>query len=432
MDFRKLLQIALKDIQTLVNDRGTLIMLVLTPFALTFIIAAAFGNLNINSGDSPIDNIPIVIANQDQAINLGSQAISFGKQMADSMQNIGLKANDPNKLLTVTTVADETEARALVTQGKARVAVIIPADFSQSLNPADPAFGDRKIRVMVIRDAGNPIPAEIATSVVYQMVNGFANSMIAVNAAIKVNPIAILAAQSISENVAAELNKQSVASVSANTQSTTGTNQGTNFNFLQYFAPAMAVFFLNFTMASGAVSIIEEKDNWTLQRLLISPTNRMTILAGKLGGTYVSGLLQLTVLIIATSLVAPLAGASAPVWGTNILALILLTLIVVASAMGLGTLIAAVSRTRQQANTVANAVLILSGIVGGTFFVSQGGPPMGLLSQLTVNYWANTAYASLAATGDLTAVLPNLGALLVIFVVGFGIGVFLFSRRLDI
>ncbi len=72
------------------------------------------------------------------------------------------------------------------------------------------------------------------------------------------------------------------------------------------------------------------------------------------------------------------------------------------------------------------------GIVGGTFFASAGGPPMGILSQLTVNYWANTAFSTLAATGDLNAILPNLAALLLIFVVGFGSGVYLFNRRLEV
>jgi ABC-2 type transport system permease protein len=385
-----------------------------------------------SGGGSPVSNIPVVVVNQDKGTSVVIMQMNFGQQMTDALKNIKVNANDPDPLLKVDVLDDETQARALVTQGKAVAAVIIPADFSDSLNPANASFGDAKIRLSIFRDAANPITADIVASVVQQMLNGFTNSMIAINAGAKVDPSAVAYAQSISQGIFQQMNNPSSATGEGGTQAAAQQNQGPGINLLQYFAPAMAIFFLNFSMAFGAVSIIEEKENGTLQRLLISPTSRMTILAGKLGGTYVSGLLQVTALIIATSLIGPVMGIKTPVWGTNIPALILVTLVVVAGAIGLGTLIAALCRTRQQANVIANAILMLMGIAGGTFFVStSGAPPMGILSQLTVNYWANNAFTTLSQTGDLSTVLPHLTALLLIFVVGFGIGVFLFSRRLE-
>ena len=431
MDFKKFVQIALKDIRSLFTDRATLVIILLTPFILTLVLAAAFGGVT-SGGGSPVSNIPVVIVNQDKGTSVVIMQMNFGQQMTDTLKNIKVKADDPNPLLKVDVLDDETQARARVTQGKAVAAVIIPADFSNSLNPANASFGDTKIRLTIFRDAANPITADIVTSVVQQMLNGFTNSMIAINAGAKVDPAAVAYAQSISQGIFQEVGKASSTASDNTEQAAAPQNQGQGMNLLQYFAPAMAIFFLNFSMAFGAVSIIDERDNGTLQRLLISPTSRMTILAGKLGGTYVSGLLQLTALIIATSLIGPVMGIKTPVWGTNIPALIVVSLVVVAGAIGLGTLIAALCRTRQQANVVANAILILMGIAGGTFFASTSGrPPMGILSQLTVNYWANNAFSTLSQTGDLTAVLPNLAALLLIFVAGFGIGVFLFNRRLE-
>jgi ABC-2 type transport system permease protein len=430
MDFRKFVQIALKDVRSVFTDRATLVIILATPFIMTLVLAAAFGGMT--SGGSPVSNVPVVVVNQDKGTSVVIMQMNFGQQMTDALKNIKVNANDPNPLLKVDVLDDETQARALVTQGKAVAAVIIPADFSNSLNPANASFGDSKIRLSIFRDAANPITADIVASVVQQMVNGFTNSMIAINAGAKVDPSAVAYAQSISQGIFQEMAKTSSTTGESGTQAAAQQNQGPGINLLQYFAPAMAIFFLNFSMAFGAVSIIEEKENGTLQRLLISPTSRMTILAGKLGGTYVSGLLQIAALIIATSLIGPVMGIKTPVWGTNIPALVVVTLVVVAGAIGLGTLIAALSRTRQQANVVANAILILMGIAGGTFFAStSGAPPMGILSQLTVNYWANNAFTTLSQTGDLSTVLPHLTALLLIFVVGFGIGVFLFSRRLE-
>jgi ABC-2 type transport system permease protein len=430
MDFRKFALIVLKDVRSFFTDRAALVVRLMTPFVLTFVLAAAFGGMS--SGDVPIKNIPVVVVNQDKGTSVVIMPMNFGQQLADALKNIRVKADDPDPLLKVDVLDDESQARAQVTQGKAAAAVIIPADFSNSLNPANASFGDAKIRLTVFRDAGNSTLADIVTSVVKQMLNGFASSMIAINAGTKVDPSAIAYAQNISQGVVQEVS-QAPGTTSDNTaQNATPQNQGQGINLLQFVAPAMAIFFLNFAMAFGAVEIIEEKDNGTLQRMLISPTNRTTILAGKLGGNYVSGLLQIAALIVATSLIGPVMGIKSPVWGTNIPALIVVTLVVVAGATGFGTLIAALSRTRQQANVIVNAIMILMGIAGGTFFASTSSrPPMGLLSQLTVNYWANNAFSTLAQTGDLTAVLPNLAALLAVFVVGFGIGVYLFSRRLE-
>jgi ABC-2 type transport system permease protein len=322
-----------------------------------------------------------------------------------------------------------------VIQRQARAAILIPEDFSQALNPTNPTFGDVKVRLTVFRDAGSPLAADIVTAVVRQILNTFTNANIAVYAAGKAtaNPL-FLATQG--EAIARAVSSQSYGSAAPisvmahNLQN--NAQQGPSLNLLQYFAPALAVFFLNFLMASGAISIMEEQDNGTLQRLLTTPTSRLTVLAGKLGGTYVSGLLQLTILIVATTLAAPILGSKEPAWGTNIPALIVLTLAVVAGSIGIGTLIAGLARTRTQANMYSNAILILMGIAGGTFFAVAGGPPMGLASQLTINYWATNAYATLARTNDLASVLPNIAALLTMFVVGFGAGVVLFSRRLDI
>lgn len=428
MDYRKFVAIALKDVRQVFTDRAALMIMIAAPLLITFIIAAAFSG--INSGDSPIKGIPVVVVNQDKGAMLGPQQVNFGQNVADALGKVG-------DLLTVEVSTDEADARTRVIEGKARAAVLIPADFSQSLNPVNPAFGDSKAKLTLFRDAGSPLAADIVAAVVRQILNSFTNASVGVYAAGKVNTnplFMITQAGAIAQEVGSKSASSADAPIKVNLENLQGTQQsGQTYNLLQYFAPALAVFFLNFLMASGAISIMEERDNWTLQRLLTTPTRRLTILAGKLGGTYVSGLLQLAVLIIATTVIAPFMGSREPVWGTNIPALILVTLVVVAGSIGFGTLIAGLARNRQQATIYANAILILAGILGGTFFASgNGAPPMGILSQLTVNYWATNAYATLAQTNNLLAIVPNLSFLLLIFVVCFGAGVVLFSRRLDV
>jgi ABC-2 type transport system permease protein len=268
------------------------------------------------------------------------------------------------------------------------------------------------------------------------IVNNLTSSSIAVFAAQdqikagKAPASLMLSAQAIAEAVNRDLQPPPIT---LSQTTVTGKKEDTSSGFdpLSYFGPAMAVFFLTFTMAGGAGNIIEEQDNWTLQRLLSSPTPRSTVLAGKLAGNYLNGLLQLSVLIVAMAFLGVVMGARSSVWGTNIPGIILVTLSAVAAACGLGTIIAGAARNAQQADIISNALLILMGIAGGAFFdISQMGGPFVLVSRLTVHYWATNAYATLAQTGNLAAVLPNIAVLLLMFAVFFGIGVYLFNRRL--
>ena len=49
-----------------------------------------------------------------------------------------------------------------------------------------------------------------------------------------------------------------------------------------FFAAGMAVFFLFFTVQFGVTSLLEERNDGTLARLLAAPISRASILGGKL------------------------------------------------------------------------------------------------------------------------------------------------------
>jgi ABC-2 type transport system permease protein len=425
MDFIKFTQIAFKDIRLLFKDRATLVIIIVSPLVLTFVIGVALSGVSGNG--SPIQHIPVLVVNHDSGTSIGPVKLNFGNNLTSALQQTG-------DLLTITPLTDDNEAESQVKQGKAAVAILIPANFSDTLNSLNTTFGEQKISVALFRDAGSPVSADIASAVVHQILNGFANASIAVSAGAKVDsdPAFLLTqANGIAQEVASNSGRAS-APITVNIADSAPNAPTGSTNLLQYFAPAMAVFFLNFAMAFGAVTIIEEKENGTLQRLLASPTSRVTILAGKLGGTYVNGLIQITALIIGTSIIAPILGNSGSVWGTNILGLILLTLVVVAASVGFGTLLASLARTRQQAQIYTSAVMIVMGLVGGAFTPGVGSGATATLSHLTINYWATNAYFTLAQNGDLASVLPNIGVLLCIFVGCFSIGAYLFNRRLDV
>ena len=86
------------------------------------------------------------------------------------------------------------------------------------------------------------------------------------------------------------------------------------------FGSAQAIFFMLFTAMGGATSLLEERRDGTLQRLIVSPTPRIVILLGKLIGTFVTCVVQVTILIIALTIVGSiLAGQVEFIWGSNLL-----------------------------------------------------------------------------------------------------------------
>jgi uncharacterized phage infection (PIP) family protein YhgE len=102
MNFKKFATIAFKDIRLVFTDRAGLMILIAAPLLITFIIVAAFGN--INTGDSPIKDIPVVVVNHDKGALLGPQQVNFGQNVTDSLSNV-------DNLLKVEMLTDENEAR---------------------------------------------------------------------------------------------------------------------------------------------------------------------------------------------------------------------------------------------------------------------------------------------------------------------------------
>ena len=441
MDLRKAFLIARKDIRILFGDRNMLLILLAAPLALTLIIGAAFSGFIGGGKTIPIAHIPVAIVNMDTGANIFAQNLNYGSIITGLIIPSNGSAPDPaNPLQTLfdaKLMMSEVEARSLVDQGKLTAAILIPANFSQSLNPVNAKIASTTITVY--RDAGATTSAGIVSVVVHGLVSTVVGSDIAiftakdVVAAGKASPTLLSQLGSVYTAADKQFRDAVPISIINLAVGIASSSQPPSTNPLSYFAPAIAIFFVTFTAAGGATSLIDEKNTWTLQRMLTSPTSRATILIGKLGGTYLNGLIQLTLLVIFTSFIGPILGATGSVWGTNIFGLIIVMLSSVAASTGLGMLIAGLAKSAQQADVISNALLVGFGLFGGAFFdVTVLGGPFAFMSRLTLNYWGTTSFKSLAQGADFGAVLPGVCVLLLMFVIFFGVGLMLFNRRQDV
>jgi ABC-2 type transport system permease protein len=215
--------------------------------------------------------------------------------------------------------------------------------------------------------------------------------------------------------------------VSLASQSVSGESRSMAGIILVSVGSAQAMFFALFTAQSGVLSMHSERRQWTLQRLLMSPTPRASILSGKLLGTFVSVIVQLLMLMVALTLVGSLLeGGLVLIWGEDIFRIALVLISVSIAVSGLGMLLAGVLRTPEQAGVFGSVINIGLAVLGGAF----GFQLPEAISSFSLLYWGRDAFETLATnSGDVwlnVAVLAGQGLVM------FAIGLVLFNRRFEL
>ncbi|HET9590708.1 MAG TPA: ABC transporter permease, partial [Anaerolineales bacterium] len=116
-------------------------------------------------------------------------------------------------------------------------------------------------------------------------------------------------------------------------------------------------------------------------------------------------------------------------WG-NVPGVIALILAAVFGATGWGMLITALARTPAQIGSVGSAIMLIFGILGGSFINLEQMPPLlQTLSKITPNAWGLDGFTTLALGGNLPNLLEPITALLIMGIVLFGVAVLLFNRQ---
>ncbi len=187
------------------------------------------------------------------------------------------------------------------------------------------------------------------------------------------------------------------------------------------------MFFALFTSTFGVLGLHNERRQWTLQRLIVSPTRRSQILAGNLIGVFMTVVFQLLSLILALTAIGSLLGGQLDLlFGENLLMLSGLILAVALSVSGFGMLMAALVKSPEQGGIIAPIANIAMGVLGGAFgFILPRSA-----SVFSIVFWGREAFQKLAA--DQTDIGLNLLILVVQGGVMYVLGVLLFNRRFEI
>jgi ABC-2 type transport system permease protein len=355
--------VALREVRSYLLDKGDLAFSLLLPIAIFAVIYGAFGGQMQFNGTAHI-------VNEDT----GADGVNFSAALLARLEKIdGLAV----ELMSAEDATRELEKSNIL------LAVYIPADFSRQLAAGQPAQ-------IIIRQRGN---AGTDGQIVASMVSGAAEQL---NREFQVQ-------QRVSELVAGKgipsdqitvavqrfLNREQEAPLIEVTETTVGSSPDP----VNQFLPGILAMFVLFAVSLSAQTIVEERKKGTLERMLTTRLTRSELFFGKFISGIFRGFLQTLILLILAYIVF---GIFTPL---SLLQVLLVALIFSAAASALGLVIAAISRTADQAVWISVVFTNVSVILGGTFFTLPEGGLIGVLGKLSISTYVNTALAGLIAEG---------------------------------
>ncbi len=374
----KVLAIAWKDLRSTARNVPALVMMLVAPLALAGLLGFAFGG----SGGFDIAATKVAVANLDESAPAASGGESAGAVVAGI-----LESPDLEDVLDVSAKDSAAAARTAVDDGKAAVAVVVPAGFSSVLYGGD---ASTKTQVEIYENPTQEIGGSIVEGVVNQALLQFNGARAAAAGAVALrpqgetprgDPSAEDLARSAAEQFSHAGGVSSGLEISQRAPRLPGDTNAKDVSVTGSILAGMMVFFMFFGAANVARTILDEDRAGTLPRLFTTPTRYGVILGGKFASVFVTVLIQAVILLIAGRLIFGIE------WG-GVDAVVLLTLVAAGVSSGLALLVISLTRTPAQAGAIGAGVYLVLALVGGNFSGTvQGGGVFGFVQKLTPNGW---------------------------------------------
>jgi ABC-2 type transport system permease protein len=359
------------------RDRSALVLAILAPFGLAMLLGSV-----LPEEDEGEQTHTYAVVDEDGG--------PLGQAFVEDV--IGRFDDEPGTKIVEAESVDDARRRAR--HDRISAAFVVPDGFSEAV------MSNRPGELQVIGNA----EARIATLIAEAVAGSYATELNAVRLA-----TATVASEGGSQDVV-ELSERAARVPSPVTveEDPAATRE---LDSKTFYAAGMAVFFLFFTAQYGVLSLLGERRDGTLARLLAAPISPGVIVTAKALSTFVLGVVSMVVLVVATTLAL---GAS---WGDPF-GVFVLILAGVVSAMGITSLVGGLAKTDEQAAGYSSIIAVVLGILGGTFFpLSQAPPVIATISRMTPHYWLLRGFADLSGHGGIPDVVPSIVALLLFGVV---------------
>ena len=375
---RAALIIARKDLRQRIRDRSAIVIGLLAPVSIAALMSLAFNG---------VDTFHFTLGIVDD---------DHGAVAAALQHNLRLPAL--RRIVTLRSVHSEAQAADEVRNQQVAAALVIPAGFSTA------ATSSTSAAIRTLSSVNNSIAADVTHSIASSFVAQINADRLSVATAIASGAPASRSAQLAASAANLRLPEQLV-------ERPLGAHP---IKVVSYYAPAMAILFLFFTITFSSRSFFVDRAQGLIERMRAAPIRPAEILLGKVLSVFVFGVASLGMVWLVTAVAF---GAD---WGEPAAAGLVCAALVIATVC-LTALVIGLARSQRQAEGIASAVVFVLALLGGNFvFISTAPSIMRRLALFTPNGWALRAFTDLSTTGGglHTVVQPVLAILAFSAVVG--------------
>lgn len=348
---RRVLALAWNNMLQMLRNPSELAAVIILPLVLTMIFGSAFAN---------VANKPARVPFVDE------DGTSYAEQVRTILaEEPSLKVEDMSR----------AEAEKLVTSGDVFVAVMVPEGFGQGVQA-----GDAEIQCLTNPQSDT---AFAITAVVQGIAVRMSSDAAAANAVMAIKPggkgfpeIYQITDSFWEPEPPVSVKGQTViaSDVRGETVQASGTTQS---------SAGMAVFFIMFVTFGGAGAILEEREQGTLRRLLVTPTAKSALLGGKIVGIVATATLQTLILTAASAVIFGVP------WGRQWLANAILLFCYILAVTGLAVLVSTIVRSRDQFAGTSPIFSTGLAMIGGCWWsLDIVSPVMQTIAKFTPTGWA--------------------------------------------
>ena len=321
------LWITWKDLMELRRSKLRMAMMILMPLIMMAMISFIFP-----SSSNVLNSIPVATVNND----IGLQ----GSYLLGTLTSISAL----NNTLAFKNAAGFEEAKNMIIQGEASGAIIIPENFSETLKNQN-----YTANIIVLIDDSNPQISQMLSQILIQAINGMSQAQAVMNVSgyaqqRQVNPVSI------------------IVPYSAKYQGVSGSGG----SYIEFMIPGLLMMTMITSVMTGLPrAIAYERDVGTLSGFLVAPIHRISIIAGKVLGHVIQGLIQGV-----SSLILAILLFGITIHG-NILWVLLTLFLGVFSFVGLGIVLTSVAEDEQTASMIMMTLTMPMLFLSGIFFPIQ-------------------------------------------------------------
>lgn len=390
---RSVLTLARKDLQQTFRDK----LAALFTFILPIIFTAFFGFLFGGTGE---EKLPVALRDLD-----GGTAAQDFRQYLESSGTITFRVYETDQ-----------ELESMVQLDQVAAGIIIPTGFNQDAEQG----ASLQEPVTVVGKLGST-GAQSVLQLVQTSLNRVLAARRAAGTALNVLGVASPSAGELDQALQAAnaVYEQPALALSV---TSAGTRTGEVPSGFEQSSPGMIVNWMLFSLLGPAITLVLERRNGSLRRLLTTRVRSGQVIAGKAGAMVAMTMIQQVVLI---SLGQFAFGVD---YLRNPAALVLTMLSLSLLAAGLGMMIASLLKTEQAVVTTTVFLSMVLAAMGGAWFPLEiAGPTFSAIGHLTPAAWILDAFKGIILRGwSVGQVIPSLAVVWGYAAVFFGVALWRF------